>query len=139
VGGFPYVIANDLAGTTTSYTWRTPNTTQPEVFIVVNPENGQEVMVGPFALQEVLSVGENEDAGFAVSLYPNPAANVLSVNCEGGEIVVSMTDLTGKQVLAQSARGGKLTLDVSTLSSGSYILTVQQGAGSVSKRISIQR
>jgi hypothetical protein len=98
-------------------------------------------MVGPFALQEVLSVGENEDAGFAVSVYPNPAANVLSVNCEDvdGEIMVSMTDLTGKQVLAQSARGGKLALDVSTLSSGSYILTVQQGAGTVSKRVSIQR
>lgn len=141
VGGFPYVIANDLAGSTTTYTWKTPLTTQPEIYIVLDPADAQKVEVGPFALQEIASVGKHDDASFKVSVYPNPAMNVLSVQAElAGAVNVTLTDLTGKQLIARSAHGGeKVELDVSTLASGSYMLSVQQGESTASRMVTIQR
>jgi hypothetical protein len=70
-----------------------------------------------------------------ISLFPNPARNSLSLtieNNEGGNITIVLSDLTGRVVLnrTQNTTGDffREDLDVSTLSNGMYIVTVQTGS-----------
>lgn len=56
-----------------------------------------------------------------ISLYPNPAANELTIeNNSGVSALVEVMDLTGKVVLSTSVKDQKTKVDVSSLSSGVY-------------------
>lgn len=139
IGGFSYPITSGLAGTTTSYTWTTPLTTQPEVYVVLDPSNAQKVEVGPFALVEESGVRSKSEAAFSISVYPNPTSDMLHVACgAAGEFSVILTDVTGKQMVHSAGRDA-LDLNVEALPAGSYVVSVQRGQDVVSQTVSIQR
>jgi hypothetical protein len=57
--------------------------------------------------------------------YPNPVSNVLNFNNNGIEISsVKITNILGQTVYSDSYAVGKNSIDVSKLSSGIYILSV---------------
>ena len=64
------------------------------------------------------------------SIYPNPAsqtANVQFANAFNGKLVITITDINGNKVLQKDLSGNHLNfikLDVNTLKSGSYIISV---------------
>jgi hypothetical protein len=58
----------------------------------------------------------------AVSIYPNPAANILNITTSSLNFQVSVFDLTGQSVLRES---NSSTIDISGLPTGLYMLKLQ--------------
>lgn len=68
---------------------------------------------------------------FDVTLYPNPAAEIILIQSREDFDQVEIFDLSGKRVLNISAQNGlaQSTIDVSTLNSGMYVLSIHNKTG----------
>ncbi|MBT1696640.1 T9SS type A sorting domain-containing protein [Fulvivirgaceae bacterium PWU4] len=80
------------------------------------------------------------EAGYdnAVKVYPNPVIDHITVESHGPDNIFSVRDVTGKVVLNPSALlsdGKQHTLDLGSLTSGVYYLSISTGKSIVSKRI----
>ena len=61
-----------------------------------------------------------------ISLYPNPAASELSVIIENNKYTsCQVYDIAGKVVLNQEVHGNSMTVDVSNITNGFYVLKLQ--------------
>ncbi len=87
-------------------------------------------------LTEVLSV--SDELRQNISVYPNPATtavNVVPGTGSLGPINIQLTDLTGKVLKAQTKVVGSSRIDISDLSVGIYLLTLQKEGGQTTFRI----
>jgi hypothetical protein len=82
-----------------------------------------------FATETYITTSVEEKQMNRISFYPNPADTKLTVTVDrgsAGEIMFSIFDITGKQVLQQSFRNvNQVTLDVSSLQPGLYMLKAE--------------
>lgn len=63
-----------------------------------------------------------------VKLYPNPATNeVRIIHDLGNEIMIKVFDLQGNMVIQKSHIDRRIKLDVSMLSTGSYLISCEYG------------
>ena len=130
-----------------------PGTSQ-EIQVAFTPENAQ-VYQGvltvesndpdhPAVLVDLMGVGtietgvgaETEDGKWRV--YPNPARNILYVD-HVKDKEVRLYDLTGRLVLITNASSDRLSLDVSSLGRGVYVIKVMGDRSVESKMIKIER
>ncbi|MBO0360230.1 T9SS type A sorting domain-containing protein [Hymenobacter sp. BT186] len=72
----------------------------------------------------------------AVSIYPNPTADVVSIRINGKatNAPVSVSDLTGRKVLSGTAAADG-TFSLRSLPAGSYVVSVQDGAASATYKV----
>ncbi len=74
-------------------------------------------------------------------IFPNPTTGKVNVRLENGEIenaVVRVFDLNGKLLKVEQERGTDIvTLNLSNLTSGMYIITVQTDNQNITKKISL--
>ena len=98
-----------------------------EHFSVVTTGSGtiDGVTRATFALRTVSGVERHIAAdGDKLSVFPTSASSTLEVSgCRAGS-KISVTSLTGQVVMGATATDGTATIDVSRLSTGCYILTV---------------
>ncbi|WP_339702710.1 T9SS type A sorting domain-containing protein [uncultured Marixanthomonas sp.] len=85
---------------------------------------------------EPLSVGNNFDSQF--SIYPNPASNgfVNIVSKVNGAKQIAVFDVLGKQVINTTLTGERL--NIASLTSGVYIVKINQGNASVTKKLVVK-
>jgi len=79
------------------------------------------------------------DLGLAdVSVYPNPATDVLNVEftAEGTDYTVAIMDLQGRVLAAQS--GTSVSFSVADLAKGSYIVTISTDSGVYTENVVIK-
>lgn len=75
----------------------------------------------------------NEENPIAFSIYPNPVQNDLNIalahNMSNEEVLITVYDLQGRSVLHHQIQmnEGTITLDASSLASGTYLLSVSVG------------
>jgi hypothetical protein len=83
-------------------------------------------------------LGTNEFQVDNFKIYPNPATNgYLYVTSKlNGAKNISVFDVLGKQVLKNKLNGERL--DISSLKSGVYFLTIEQGKSSTTKKLIIK-
>ena len=69
-------------------------------------------------------VSINEVESDMISLYPNPASEMVSVNAEGleGMVTVQILDLTGRVMMQQEGAAQNFRFDVSSFAKGSYFV-----------------
>lgn len=84
----------------------------------VEADNGIAHVLDKVLLESFLGINENETLAFSV--YPNPAQNEIKV--AGVEGIVSITDMSGKMLISTQLNNS--AIDISTLSAGSYIISV---------------
>ena len=72
--------------------------------------------------EEILSVDDNGLEGF--SFYPNPAQNVLNISAQTNIRQVSIFNLLGQGVYEQTLNATTSQLDISRLSTGTYLMRV---------------
>jgi hypothetical protein len=85
--------------------------------------------------------GIAEQSTPSFSVYPNPAAAVIHIRrASAGEVWLSLSDMTGREVLAPSRNSGDfISVSVDELQSGVYFLTLTSANGARSvKKISVQ-
>lgn len=76
----------------------------------------------------VAGVTENS---IEVSVYPNPANDVLNFNLKGEANSITIITLDGKVVATQSVNGATASVNVANLATGAYIYEVSAADGSV--------
>ncbi len=73
-----------------------------------------------------MKIGDNAGEEFHVSLFPNPATDIINVRMKdditNGEITIY--DINGKLIMLQKI-SGSTTLDVSSFSSGIYMVQLR--------------
>jgi hypothetical protein len=87
-----------------------------------------------------LSTGIKVHSEGNLRLYPNPADKALTVEWSGvsAEATVTISDITGRVVIASRIFSGKLLLDVSGLSAGAYSVEINTDRRLVSQKLIIQ-
>ena len=83
---------------------------------------------------EVTSVSENGEDG--LSLYPNPANTLMSVEAEGLQ-QVTIHNVMGQVVMRQECSEDGIVLNTSDLPSGVYTISVKTAQGTMTKRFSV--
>jgi hypothetical protein len=83
---------------------------------------------------EVTSVSENDEAG--LSLYPNPANTLMSVEAVGLE-QVTICNVMGQVVMMQHCTEDGVVINTSDLASGLYTITVKAAQGTMTKRFAV--
>lgn len=75
------------------------------------------------------SIGEF--AGVTVTLFPNPASNVLTLDLGGltGRTEYTLHDATGRMVSSDVITAERGTIDVSALTNGAYVMTLRNSTG----------
>ncbi len=96
-----------------------------------------------FRLGTVTSTGISDatDANASLSVFPNPAREVLNVsfeNTSGADVTLS--DISGNTVYTTSAASGvnQIVVNTSNFTKGFYILNVVTEAGKVTRKVTIQ-
>jgi hypothetical protein len=83
------------------------------------------------------------DAAFAtVTMGPVPATDVLTIalgELSGTRVEYTMTDVMGRTVATGSFNGQRNSLDVSGLTTGSYLITLRTADATSSTRVVVQR
>lgn len=76
----------------------------------------------------------------SISVYPNPAQNFLNISLEKvrDNVNVNILDLNGKTVLSQVLREKQTRLQLDGLSSGVYVVLVQQGDEVLRERLVVE-
>lgn len=75
--------------------------------------------------ENCLTVGIDAQEEVEFNLYPNPAKDVLNLRTDASVSRISISDMAGRTVMAQSLNGAtNARLDVSSMESGVYQLTV---------------
>ena len=84
----------------------------------------------PFAVKVKISLGLNDLDLASLKYYPNPVNSELTVTYKDPIKLIEVYDLLGKQVKVQKFDSTDVRLDVSSLSSGTYMMRVQTDSGS---------
>ena len=124
-------------------------------FSIYSPEEDLIVQGGEFTssqtfricadqVTELVNIEKVTTAEEQILVFPNPASTILHIQLpsKGNTVIISLIDLTGKEVLRQefnSSEGLNLfKLDVSDLPKGSYILDLNRGSLNAKQRIVLQ-
>jgi hypothetical protein len=92
-------------------------------------------------------VGENPKSGFNAAIYPNPVRNSLNLVINPGHSrlsIVTLLDVSGRVVISKkfdlpADDLSELTISVSGLPSGLYILKIQAGAYIISRKVIVNK
>lgn len=82
-----------------------------------------------------------EQAGFDISVYPNPAKDYVQLNTKGGSTngVIQLLDISGKTIVEKTPEMNYPTqLDLTNLDTGIYFVKYTNGTESVVKRLVIK-
>ncbi|NRB50100.1 MAG: DUF11 domain-containing protein [Saprospiraceae bacterium] len=95
--------------------------------------------------QTVLPTTEIESLGAIVSIFPNPARNVINIAVTtetSSEVAMELFSMDGKQILRQRDRitvgAQQFQMDVSDLPSGFYMVRLQTDLGATTQKIIIE-
>ena len=82
------------------------------------------------------NTGINKVTGLSVEIYPNPTDGVLHVSQIRDAVHLTVYDVTGEKVIEQYADiGANISLDLSDLSIGMYILRITGGNININRKI----
>jgi len=103
--------------------------------VSLNSETGEYLFSDPNGTEEILSPS-------AVKVYPNPASYSLNVNLEelnvSGEAVLKVFDMQGKVIKRMNLQlTNNISIDVSELNAGNYLLNISNGEFTVGKRFAV--
>lgn len=101
-------------------------------FNITNPGGTISINDLPFTLPRidttVIGVFELESN---ISIYPNPATDMLFVNADKQIASIQIVDLLGKLQITKSVQTKDTMLDVSALANGTYVLIVTNASGAM--------
>ena len=114
---------------------------EPEVYIAFRHHNVTDMdyisIDDVKVVAETLSTNDLTASKSSLSLFPNPATDVVKVNLgdnfNTSKVQITLTNLSGKQVskVAYDANG----IDVSNLPAGLYLVTATDGKNTVTKKL----
>lgn len=86
-------------------------------------------------LDAQLAVNEALKKNSSLKIYPNPVSDILNINSDSKIKSVKIYDLSGKNVLTEIVDTNKSAINVSSLTSGTYVVTAESETGLQSAKI----
>jgi hypothetical protein len=84
----------------------------------------------------VLGVEDVNVKNDAISIYPNPARNMMIISSKEGLKAYKIYDEAGRLVLSESSlKGNKQEVNLSTIQTGAYIITIETEKQTVNKKL----
>lgn len=84
----------------------------------------------------VLGVEDVNVKNDAISIYPNPARNMMIISSKEGLKAYKIYDEAGRLVLSESSlKGNKQEVNLSTIQAGAYIITIETEKQTVNKKL----
>jgi len=77
--------------------------------------------------------GVDENQSIAVSVFPNPATNFISIICENLKSL-EIYSLDGKQIIKTTVSGNETQVDISELNCGIYLIRIETAVGIVNRK-----
>lgn len=138
-----------VSGAWETYTWDFTNFDSPIYNVITlmlgyaTPNDASDNATFLFDdIEQVASTLSNNDQSFnldGVSMYPNPARDILNINSSGKEIkTISIFNILGKQVMKLHPNSLKTIVDVSNFPSGVYIAKISMLSGSGSIKLVVE-
>lgn len=138
------------------FTWTAPaaGTGNVTFYGIGNAANGNNSTSGDYIYNTNQSVSESNGVGIeyissieTLRIYPNPVANELQLEFtlnESKRVNINIADIEGRNVMAlynQNESAGTInkTFDISSLSTGVYLLIIQDGSTKKVQRILVNR
>lgn len=90
--------------------------------VIIGP-NGCPSM--PTAVKVTITLGTNDFDLAQLSYYPNPTSDLLTISYNEPIVQVEVYDLNGRQVMTKSFSSDTVEMDLSHLSSGTYMVNVK--------------
>jgi PKD repeat protein len=131
-GGFP---PTSTAQTPGPITYNTPGT--HDVSLTVTNNNGSNTMTKSNYIH-VGGVGINELSENAVSVFPNPVNDVMTVQASNNLKEIYLYNATGQLVINQTVNAKTITINTSGLTTGIYTLKAILDNSTINKKIVIQ-
>jgi hypothetical protein len=91
--------------------------------------------------QHQIALAINEVPGnnpFAVSVYPNPTHSQLTIEADNDIQSIELTDVIGRVIIKKITEAKTITLPVSQLSKGVYLVTIESSGNTVVKKIVVE-
>jgi OmpA-OmpF porin, OOP family len=118
------------------------NTTATSDTVLYNPDGDVSANYAYYYIDDVSVVaidsipsGVNETEAFTLSVYPNPANEVLHISSRQRLASVRLMDFSGRAVLTERIRTGRNTLNLTGIPPGLYLLEAQDTEG----RVAVQK
>ena len=83
-----------------------------------------------------LSISSDELTG--VTVYPNPAKDVLNINGLTEIATISITDIQGKVVRNLDVQAGTSSVSINDLNAGLYVINMQTASGIKTQRLVVE-
>ncbi len=83
-------------------------------------------------------VGMKENQSQKIDIYPNPAADQVSVKANENILSVDIINLSGQTLVHHNGQNKTVRMSVSNLNSGIYIITIKTENGIINKKLFIQ-
>lgn len=101
----------------------------------ISPATGGALVIYEVKAEETLGSARFENNAF--SIYPNPSSGLVTIQGNGNAVIshITITDLNGRIVYTKPVAEANPTIDIVTVTSGIYILSVTHDRGVFTKRI----
>ena len=118
--GLPLTLRDSIAGSVTDYVVPTSNTDSIFAAAVVLPCGSSKGLNLAFSNRVTKGTASaiSEIAAIEINIYPNPAMNVVHVQCMD-ILSITLSDMTGRIIIQTTQKD----VDVSTIPAGLYVLT----------------
>lgn len=110
----------------------TPPLPEGTYTIWLNQTGGQSTSTLNFVVDETLSLDDNQLGKNEITIFPNPATNVISVRSTQPVQEINLFDIVGKKVRSSKNRS---SIDISSLTNGVYLANVITEEGSITKKV----
>jgi Zn-dependent metalloprotease len=91
-----------------------------------------------FNVSECTGISSNSIDAASVAVYPNPAADHLTVkNYLNRELSVSLSDVSGRIILSENIATAEHTLNTGSIAKGVYLLSVRDASGNLVKTVKL--
>lgn len=110
---------------------------QAHIYFDFNPAIDTNIVTT--TIQNVAGLQENTMT--EVTVYPNPASGKVNLHVQnnmGTEFEMIITDILGKTVLKSNFVSNDIVLDISSLTSGIYMITLDDGNTKINKKLIIK-
>lgn len=77
--------------------------------------------------QEILGVNDNEVAENAITMFPNPAIDFVTIATQEEITNISIFNILGQEVLNIEGNSNSMQIDISNLTAGNYLAKIQVG------------
>ena len=101
----------------------------------IGDNGGMSVPVSTIVTMDFTGVAESQDVN--VSVYPNPANDVLTINTNGGNFKYQLINSLG-QVVRNGNANNKAYVRVSDLNKGIYFLNIMTGSGVTTQKVVVE-